>query len=123
MIIAEILDNSDDFIKYLLERINLNQTQEISSHDDEIDFLGYFLKHGNLSKTSNLPKSGEAMIYGYTSEIEKYYSYLQGEIEYVEKPVRHKTQTEIIREKLEKGILRAYPKSPAALNVIHAHAK
>lgn len=105
MIITEILDNSDDFIKYLLERINLNQTQEINSYDDEIDFLGYFLKHGTLSKTSDLPKSGEVMIYGYTSDIEKYYSHLQGKIEYVEKPVRHKTQTEIIREKLEKGIL------------------
>lgn len=104
MVITDILENSDDFIKYLQERINLNKKQEIRSFD-EIDYFGYFLKHGTLSKMSDLPKSGEAIIYGYSLDIEKYYSYLQGEIEYVEKPVRHKTQTEIIREKLETGIL------------------
>jgi len=104
MVITDILENSDDFVNYLQERINLNKKQEISSFD-EIDYFGYFLKHGTLSKMSDLPKSGEAIIYGYSLDIEKYYSYLQGEIEYVEKPVRHKTQTEIIREKLETGIL------------------
>ncbi|WP_342305009.1 SEC-C domain-containing protein [Methanolobus sp. ZRKC5] len=104
MIITELLENSDDFIKYLIERNNLELNQEISSLD-EIDFLGYFLEHSTLSKTSDLPKSDITLLNGYSSNIEKYYSYLQGEIEYAEKPVRKKTQTEIIREKLESGFL------------------
>lgn len=104
MIITEILDDSDDFIRYLIERIKLDQTQEISSHD-EMDFFGYFLKHGTLSKTKDLPNSEITMIHGYTSDIKKYYSYLQGEIDYAEKPMRKKTHTEIIREKLETGRL------------------
>lgn len=105
MVITEILENSDDFIQYLLERISLNKKQEISSID-EMDLFGYFLKHGTLSKTSDLPKSEDKIILnGYSSEIERYYSYLQGAIKYAKKPVRNKTQTEIIREKLEKGSL------------------
>ncbi|HBC30863.1 MAG TPA: hypothetical protein DC024_06420 [Clostridiales bacterium] len=105
MVITDILENSDDFIKYLQERISLNRKQEISSFD-EIDYFGYFLKHGTLSKTSDLPKSEDTIIVnGYSSDIERYYSFLQGEIEYAKKPVRNKTHTEIIREKLEKGSL------------------
>ncbi|WP_292462326.1 SEC-C domain-containing protein [Methanolobus sp.] len=104
LIITEILENSDDFIKYLIERVNLEQTREISSLD-EIDFLGYFLNHGTLSKTSDLPPSKFTLIHGYSSGIEKYYSYLQGEIDHAEKPMRKKNPTEIIREKLETGRL------------------
>ncbi|PAV13096.1 hypothetical protein ASJ81_18745 [Methanosarcina spelaei] len=84
MVITNILENSDDFIKYLQERISLNKKQEINSFD-EIDYFGYFLKHGTLSKTSDLPKSEDTIINGYSSDIERYYSYLQGEIKYSKK--------------------------------------
>lgn len=104
MVITEILENSDDFVKYLMERINLNKKQGINSVD-EIELLGYFLKHGTLSIGMDLPKSTQAIIRGYSYDIVKYYFYLQGTIKYAEKPVRNKTQSEITREKLEKGSL------------------
>lgn len=104
MVLTERLEDSDDFIQYLIERISLNESQEISALF-EIDYLGYFLEHGTLSKTKDLPKSQVTMIHGYSKDMDDYYSYLQGEIDYAKKPQKNKSQTEIRREKLERGLL------------------
>ncbi len=75
------------FLDYLKERVRVSLTNELNS-SDEIDFLGYFMEFGHLRKTKALRKDklATAMIVGFSQPIDRYYSFLRGEIKYAKKP-------------------------------------
>lgn len=85
LVITDLLDNQDDFVDYLSERIRLNYDMEIKS-GDELDFFGYFLKYGSLSKAKDIEGKTIPTIIGYTEDIDRWYSYERGEINFAEKP-------------------------------------
>jgi len=88
MIINDILaGQSEDFIDYLDQRIEVSRKYELKAID-EIDFFGYFLEHGSLSKGHDLQIVESPLIHGYSEKIDRWYSYLRGEVETAERPVR-----------------------------------
>jgi rhamnogalacturonyl hydrolase YesR len=55
---------------------------------DELDLLGYFFEHGDLRKEEYLKDvSGGLFIHGYSEKIDRWYSYLSGEVKSAEKPM------------------------------------
>ena len=57
---------------------------------DEIDYLGYFLENGNLDRLKDLKPATFTFIHGFSEGIDRWYSYLRGEVTYAEKPVLKK---------------------------------
>jgi len=54
-----------------------------------IDALGYYLDTGFLTKEKGIESRTIPTIIGYTEKIDKWYSYLRGEIDFAEKPRKH----------------------------------
>lgn len=91
IIISDMLENqSEAFISYLDQRIEVAANYDLKAVD-EIDFLGYFLEHGNLNKEANLKILKNPLIIGYSEKIDRWYSYLRGEVEATEKPMLKKS--------------------------------
>lgn len=85
LVITDLLDNQDDFVDYLSERMRLNYDMEIKS-GDELEFFGYYLKYGSLSKVKDIEGKTIPTIIGYAEDIDRWYSYERGEINSAEKP-------------------------------------
>jgi Nuclease-related domain. len=87
IIISEILEKDpESFIRYLEERLRVAENSTIEAVD-EIDYLGYFLENGSLRKQKNMVGADIVQIIGYSEKIDRWYSYLRGEIKNAEKPV------------------------------------
>lgn len=67
MIFSDILENEDDFIDYLEQRIPLFASEKINVND-EINLLGYFLENGKLVDKKSLKKVDDYS-YNKTSQV------------------------------------------------------
>lgn len=85
LVIVDLLENEDDFIEYVSERIRLGKDNDIVAWD-ELDYLGYYLEHGSLTKTEDVDSGITPTTIRYTKNIDKWYSYQRGEIPFAEKP-------------------------------------
>ena len=86
LVINELLEKqTDPFLKYLDERIKVERENDLQAID-ELDFFGYFLDHGNLAKERSLKNLKSPIIHGYSEKIDRWYSYLRGEVGQAEKP-------------------------------------
>lgn len=72
MIFSDILENEDDFIEYLEQRIPLFTSEKIRVND-EIDLLGYFLENGKLVDEKLLKKVDEYSLNKTSQEIDAYF--------------------------------------------------
>lgn len=72
MIFSEILENEDDFIDYLEQRIELYSNTAVDV-DDEIDFLGYFLDTGKLVDHKVLKKVNSYRLNKTSADIDRYF--------------------------------------------------
>lgn len=72
IIFSEILDNEDDFIDYLEQRIDLYANTSVEV-DDEIDFLGYYLDNGKLVDEKVLGKVSAYKLNKTSSAIDEYF--------------------------------------------------
>ncbi|KKG13085.1 hypothetical protein [Methanosarcina sp. 2.H.A.1B.4] len=85
LIVTDLLENENDFIEYVLERVRLGKENDIVAMD-ELDYLGYYLENGSLTKTEDIDSLTIPNIIGYSEDIDKWYSYLRGEVDFAEKP-------------------------------------
>jgi hypothetical protein len=88
LVITDLLENADDFIGYVSERVRLSKDNDIRAID-ELDYLRYYLDTGFLTKEKGIESRTIPTIIGYTENIDKWYSYLRGEIDFAEKPRKH----------------------------------
>jgi len=72
MIFSEIIENEDDFLDYLEQRIPLFTNPKINV-DDEIDLLGTFLKNGKLIDEKLLKNTTNYIISKCAQEIDDYF--------------------------------------------------
>lgn len=72
MIFSDILENEDDFIEYLEQRIPLFTSKKIRVND-EIDLLGYFLENGKLVDEKLLKKVDDYSLNKTSQEIDEYF--------------------------------------------------
>ncbi|ADV47561.1 hypothetical protein Celal_0211 [Cellulophaga algicola DSM 14237] len=72
MIFSDILENEDDFIEYLEQRIPLFTSEKIRVND-EIDLLGYFLENGKLVDEKLLKKVDDYSLNKTSQEIDEYF--------------------------------------------------
>jgi len=72
MIFSEILENEDDFIDYLEQRIPLFTNEKIRVND-EIDLLGYFLENEKLIDEKLLKKVDSYSLNKCSGEIDEYF--------------------------------------------------
>ena len=77
------------FITYLDERLKVAESSSPEAVD-EIDYLGYFLANGNLDMSKDLKRANSTMIIGFSERIDRWYSYLRGEVAKAEKPILKK---------------------------------
>ena len=90
IIISDLLEKERDaFITYLNERLMVAKSSSLEAID-EIDYLGYFLENGNLDRLKDLKPATFALIHGFSEGIDRWYSYLRGEVAQAEKPVLKK---------------------------------
>ncbi len=90
LIISDLLEaDPDGFIKYLSERLQVAENSAIDAVD-EIDYLGYFMEKGDLKKTREMSAGDYVQIIGFSEKIDRWYSYLRGEVENADKPSRKK---------------------------------
>jgi len=89
LVISELLENNSDFIQYLSQRIDIAKNYDLKAVD-ELDFFGYFLDHGNLNREESLKEINNQLIHGYSEKIDRWYSYLRGEVGSAEKPTHKK---------------------------------
>lgn len=85
LVVTDLLENEDDFTDYVSERVRLSKDNDIKSID-ELEYLGYYLQNGSLTKEKDIKGKTIPMIIGYSEEIDKWYSFLRGEVEFAEKP-------------------------------------
>lgn len=86
LVINELLEKQTNaFLKYLDERIEVERKNNLQAID-ELDFFGYFLDHGSLAKEKDLKNVKSPLIHGYSEKIDRWYSYLRGEVKSAEKP-------------------------------------
>ena len=86
LVINELLEKQTNaFLKYLDERIEVERENTLQAID-ELDYFGYFLDHGSLAKEKNLKDLKSLLIHGYSEKIDRWYSYLRGEVKSAEKP-------------------------------------
>lgn len=88
LVVTDLLEKSEDFIDYISERIRLSKDNDIRAID-EIDYLGYYLENGSLTKDKDIKVRGVPLINGYSDKIDRWYSYLRGEVEFADKPRKH----------------------------------
>ncbi|MFI8605969.1 hypothetical protein ACIGCP_16000 [Cellulophaga baltica] len=72
MIFSDILENEDDFIEYLEQRIPLFTSEKIRIND-EIDLLGHFLENGKLVDEKLLKKVDDYSLNKTSQEIDAYF--------------------------------------------------
>lgn len=72
IIFSEILDNEDDFIDYLEQRLALYTNSSVAV-DDEIDFLGYYLDNGKLVDNKVLGKVSTYKLNKTSRAIDEYF--------------------------------------------------
>jgi len=89
IVISDLIENQEDFMDYLKQRIKINKDYELKA-GDELDFLGYYLTHGSLSKTDDIKKNQSPLIHGYSENVDKWYAYLRGEVKSAKKPAKKK---------------------------------
>lgn len=90
IIISDLLEKERDaFITYLNERLMVAKSSSLEAID-EIDYLGYFLKYGNLDRLKDLKPATFTLIHGFSEGIDRWYSYLRGEVAQAEKPILKK---------------------------------
>lgn len=90
IIISDLMEkNTAAFITYLNERLKVAESSTLEAID-EIDFLGYFFEYGNLERLKKLKPANSALIIGFSEGIDRWYSYLRGEVAEAEKPVLKK---------------------------------
>jgi len=87
LILSDFIETPEDFIDYLKQRIEISKTYKLKS-GDELDFLGYFLHHGHLKPTEDIEDVKHPIVHGYGEEIDKWYKYLDGEVQTATKPKR-----------------------------------
>ena len=90
IIISDLLEKERDaFITYLDERIMVAKSSSLEAID-EIDYLGYFLENRTLDRVQDLKPAAFTLIHGFSEGIDRWYSYLRGEVAHAEKPVLKK---------------------------------
>lgn len=89
IVISDFLER-ESFITYIDERIKVAENSAIEAID-ETDYLGYFLENGNLGRLKNLEPSNSTLIVGFSEGIDRWYSFLRGEVSKSEKPVLKKS--------------------------------
>ena len=90
IIISDLMEKDTAvFIAYLNERLKVAESSNLEGVD-EIDFLGYFFEYGNLDRLKKLKPSNSTLIIGFSEGIDRWYSYLRGEVAKAEKPVLKK---------------------------------
>ncbi|MPT33865.1 MAG: hypothetical protein E2604_01950 [Flavobacterium sp.] len=85
LIFSEIIDNEEDFLDYLEQRIPLYQRSEME-FQDEIDILGYFLEHDLVFDEKMISRLSSFRLNKYGSSIDNYFE--KGGA----KPIRKKTK-------------------------------
>lgn len=72
MIFSQLLENEEDFIDYLEQRVELYSNPAVDV-DDEIDFLGYFLETGKLVDYKVLKKVDSYRLNKTSGDIDDYF--------------------------------------------------
>lgn len=85
LVVTDLLENENDFIEYVSERVRLGKDNDIVAMD-ELDYLGYYLDNESLTKTEDIDGRTIPKIIGYSEDIDKWYSYQRGEVDFAEKP-------------------------------------
>lgn len=86
IVIADLIgNNSTVFIKYLDERLKVAESSTLECVD-ELDFLGYFFEYGTLNKLKEMKPANSSLIIGFSEGMDRWYSYLRGEVSTAEKP-------------------------------------
>jgi hypothetical protein len=90
MVISDLLEKETAaFVTYLDERLRVAESSSLEAVD-EIDYLGYFLENGNLDTPKDLKSANFTLITGFSEKIDRWYSYLRGEVTKAEKPALKK---------------------------------
>jgi hypothetical protein len=90
MVMSDLLENEPKiFIHYLDQRFQLAMTSGLQAID-ELDLLGYFFENGHLKIDKNQKSAKGIFISGYSEEIDRWYSYLRGEVASAKKPTLKK---------------------------------
>ncbi|MFA5333364.1 MAG: hypothetical protein WC376_02625 [Candidatus Nanoarchaeia archaeon] len=87
MIFRDLIENYQDFIDYIEQRLKINITNELIAFD-ELDLFGYFLLEGNLIKAKDFIGK-QNLINDFSEKIDLYY-YNLIEGKKIEKPKRKK---------------------------------
>ncbi|WP_445474541.1 hypothetical protein ACT9XH_09190 [Methanococcoides methylutens] len=74
----------NDLIEYVSESVRLEKDNDIVAMD-ELDYLGYYLENGSLTKTEDIEGPTNPNILGYSENIDTWYSYQRGEVDFAEK--------------------------------------
>ena len=86
IVISDLLEkDKNGFINYLNERRTVARHSSLEAMS-ELDYFGYYLDYGNLKKLKKLKPATSVFIQGFSEEIDRWYSYLRGEVKYAEKP-------------------------------------
>ncbi len=84
-VISELIEFPSAFLLYLKRRIRANDYPMFRAFD-ELDYLMYFYKEGLYFENSDIKKYDSFGLNGYSQDIDKYYDFLAGRAEKVEKP-------------------------------------
>ena len=120
-VMAEIFETGSDFIAFLRSRVNVPDSPQFFV-GDELDFLMAYLKHGvNLTDVA-LNSVGHFNLHGYTVDLDRYYSFLNGSVATgpkprTETPAPLQSLVELIERHARPGFLRV---SLALLNLDRA---
>jgi len=96
IVISDLMEkNTAAFITYLNERLKVAESSTLEGVD-EIDFLGYFFEYGNLDRLKKLKPANSTLITGFSEGIDRWYSYLRGEVSIAKKPVLKKKNPLVI---------------------------
>jgi hypothetical protein len=86
IVLSDLLESEPKiFIRYLDQRIQLAMNSRLQAID-ELDLLGYFFENGHLEIDKNQKSAKGIFISGYGEEIDRWYSYLRGEVTSAKKP-------------------------------------
>jgi len=88
LVITDLLENENDFVEYVSERVRIETEKDIVAMD-ELDYLGYYLQNGSLSKEMDIESRQIPQIVGYTEDIDRWYSYQRGEVDFAKKPQKN----------------------------------
>jgi len=85
MVLTDLLNNGDDLVEYLKQRIRINTNTELKALDEMV-FLGYYLEKGSLNRTEDLSGLQSPLVHGHSEKIDRWYSFQRGEIDSAERP-------------------------------------